>query len=78
MYPYGHGPEQFVWALVTAATPSQNTNFQISAVGIFFVGSGCTIYHGIHTLLHPSQLEHIPLALGVLGIKSTKVKHIIK
>jgi zinc transporter 9 len=36
----GYGRERFVWAL-------------ISAVGIFFLGCGVTIYHGISHLLHP-------------------------
>ena len=39
-YPYGRRRERFVWAL-------------ISAVGIFFLGCGVTVYHGIDSLLHP-------------------------
>lgn len=39
-YPYGRRRERFVWAL-------------ISAVGIFFLGCGVTVYHGVDTLLHP-------------------------
>ena len=38
----GYGREQFVWAL-------------ISAVGIFFLGCGVTLYHGIESLLHPHE-----------------------
>lgn len=41
---YGYGLERFFWAL-------------ISACGVFFVGAGVTIYHGISTLLHPNELE---------------------
>ena len=55
----GYGRERFVWAL-------------ISAVGIFFLGCGVTVYHGIEKLIHP--VEHIaytPLeygsALAILG-----------
>lgn len=43
-FPFGRGQERFVWGL-------------ISACGIFFVGAGATIYHGIHGLLHPSMPE---------------------
>lgn len=50
---YGYLAERYVWAL-------------ISAVGIFFLGCGVTIYHGIHSLMHPHQLEHIWWAVGVL------------
>ena len=39
-YPYGRRRERFVWAL-------------ISAVGIFFLGCGVTVYHGVDALLHP-------------------------
>ena len=38
----GYGRERFVWAL-------------ISAVGIFFIGCGVTVYHGIEKLIHPSE-----------------------
>ena len=53
-YAYGYGAERYVWAL-------------ISAVGIFFLGCGVTVYHGISSLLH----EHEPVrqygwAIGVL------------
>lgn len=37
-YPYGHGRERYIWAL-------------ISACGIFFLGCGVTVYHGIDSLL---------------------------
>lgn len=36
----GYGREQFVWSL-------------ISAVGIFFLGCGVTLYHGVHHLIDP-------------------------
>ena len=54
IYPYGYGSEQYVWAL-------------ISAVGIFFLGCGVTVYHGVHSLLHPpATLSGLPWAIGVL------------
>ncbi len=44
-YSYGYGLERFLWAL-------------ISACGIFFLGAGVTIYHGIE-LLHSGEMPHI-------------------
>ncbi len=41
---YGYGRERFFWAL-------------ISACGIFFVGAGVTVYHGIAVLLHPAPIQ---------------------
>jgi len=42
LYPYGYGKERFIWAL-------------ISACGIFFIGCGITIYHGVTSLIkHPA------------------------
>lgn len=52
-HPYGYGRDAFVWAM-------------ISAVGIFFLGCGFTLYHGIHSLLHPEAPEKIHIAAGVL------------
>ena len=37
---YGYKQERFFWALV-------------SACGIFFLGAGITLYHGVNSLLHP-------------------------
>ena len=45
--------ERFVWAL-------------ISAVGIFFLGCGFTLYHGVHSYLHPSEPTNINIAITVL------------
>lgn len=52
-YAYGYQSERYVWAL-------------ISAVGIFFLGCGVTVYHGVHTLLHPSEMKELGWAIGVL------------
>ncbi|QDU96338.1 cation diffusion facilitator family transporter [Lignipirellula cremea] len=54
-HPYGYAPERYVWAL-------------ISAVGIFFLGCGVTLYHGISQLLRPEHHEVVDLtwAFGVL------------
>ena len=53
IYEYGYQSERYVWAL-------------ISAVGIFFLGCGVTVYHAIESLLHPSELKDLGWALGVL------------
>ena len=52
-HPYGYSQMQYVSSL-------------ISAVGIFFMGSGLTIYHGISGLNHPHELESMGLAVAVL------------
>jgi len=44
-FEYGYGGERYVWAL-------------ISAVGIFFLGCGVTVYHGVNSLLHPPEQLH--------------------
>jgi len=54
-HPYGYSQELFIWAL-------------ISAVGIFFLGCGLTVYHGVQSLLHPEVVESPWLALGVLSL----------
>jgi zinc transporter 9 len=43
---YGYGQERFFWALV-------------SACGVFFIGAGITVYHGIHTLLAEATEVHV-------------------
>jgi len=53
-FEYGYGQERFVWALM-------------SAVGIFFLGCGVTLYHGIHSLLHPAEVTDLGWAVGVLS-----------
>lgn len=52
---YGYGLERFFWAL-------------ISACGVFFVGAGVTIYHGVSTLLHPNELEFAPIIFLILAV----------
>lgn len=54
-YPYGYGKERFIWAL-------------ISACGIFFVGCGVTIYHGVNSLLSGSETHFNSLNLYILLI----------
>lgn len=43
-YPYGYGVERYFFAL-------------LSAIGIFFLGCGVTLYHGIESVLHPRDIR---------------------
>ncbi|MEE2830674.1 MAG: cation diffusion facilitator family transporter [Myxococcota bacterium] len=58
-HPYGYSRERFIWAL-------------ISAVGIFFLGCGFTLYHGVTELLavhggHAAHSEDLsPTILGAV------------
>ena len=53
-YAYGYGAEKSVWALM-------------SAVGIFFLGCGVTVYHGIVSLVeHHQPAADLTWAIGVL------------
>lgn len=54
-FSYGYGKERFFWAL-------------ISACGIFFLGAGITVYHGIELLLTPEQPHLSPIVFGILII----------
>ena len=52
-HPFGRGQEKFFWALV-------------SAVSVFFIGCGINIYHGIHALVAPTDIQ--PFSRLVLGL----------
>merc|ERR1712029_213661 len=52
-HPYGYTNMQYVSSL-------------ISGVGIFCMGAGLSVYHGVDGLLHPSTIESLGLAIGVL------------
>jgi zinc transporter 9 len=52
-FPFGYGAERAVWALV-------------SAVGVFFLGCGVTLYHGVSSLLHPHEITDTWVAVTVL------------
>lgn len=51
--PYGHASERYIFGLM-------------SGVGIFFIGCGVTVYHGITLLLNPQDIVSVPMALSVL------------
>jgi solute carrier family 30 (zinc transporter), member 9 len=52
-HPEGYGRERFFWGLV-------------SALGIFFLGAGVTLWHGIHALMHPEPSHHTWVTWAVL------------
>ena len=52
-FSYGYGSERFLWAL-------------ISACGIFFLGAGVTIYHGIDALRTQHEIYVSPTTIGIL------------
>ncbi|XP_066348599.1 metal tolerance protein C4-like isoform X2 [Miscanthus floridulus] len=54
LHPYGYSKERFVWSL-------------ISAVGIFCLGSGATIVHGVQNLWNSQPPENIHWAALVIG-----------
>jgi len=54
-HPYGYSNAQYVTAL-------------ISGVGIFCLGAGVSVYHGIQGLMSPGSMGSLGVALGVLGI----------
>lgn len=54
-FQYGYGADRYVFAL-------------LSAMGIFVLGCGVTIYHGVHSLLHPPDLEISWIVFAVLGV----------
>ncbi|KAF5739217.1 hypothetical protein HS088_TW12G00419 [Tripterygium wilfordii] len=54
IHPYGYSKERFVWSL-------------ISAVGIFCLGSGATIVHGVQNLwtsMPPENMQYAALVIG--------------
>ncbi|KAJ3028910.1 UNVERIFIED_CONTAM: hypothetical protein HDU68_000607 [Siphonaria sp. JEL0065] len=54
-HPYGFSSERTAWALV-------------SGVGIFFLGGGVSMYHGISGLLNPHVIGDATIGFWVLGL----------
>jgi zinc transporter 9 len=52
---YGYRRELFVWSL-------------ISGVGIFCLGAGVSVVHGLHGLVDPTPVEQIWASLAVIGV----------
>ncbi|CAG0883825.1 unnamed protein product [Darwinula stevensoni] len=53
-HPYGYSPARYVASL-------------ISGVGIFCVGAGVSVYHGINGLIHPQEIHSLFWAYCILG-----------
>jgi zinc transporter 9 len=54
LFAFGHGQERYFWNLV-------------SACGVFFIGSGVTVYHGVQSLFEAHRPENDIWTLVVLG-----------
>jgi zinc transporter 9 len=54
-FQYGFGQERFFWAL-------------ISACGIFFLGAGVTMYHGLTALYSQEHVATHPIVFGILFV----------
>jgi zinc transporter 9 len=54
LFAFGHGQERYFWNLV-------------SACGVFFIGSGVTIYHGVQSLMEQHRPEIDIWTVVVLG-----------
>lgn len=55
IFHYGYGADRYLYSL-------------LSAVGIFVLGCGVTVYHGVHGLISPSSLEPSWLPFAILAI----------
>jgi cation diffusion facilitator family transporter len=56
-HPLGYGREVYVWSL-------------FAAIGLFAVGAGVSVTHGIQELLHPEPASDFVVAYVVLGISA--------
>lgn len=54
-FPFGHGKEIYFWSFIVA-------------ILIFAVGSGISIYEGIHHLIHPAEMKDPTINYWVLGL----------
>ena len=62
-YPFGKGRARYIWNL-------------ISAMGIFFVGFGFTVYHGFSTLIENSSGE--PIQTNVIAIVILVISFVVE
>lgn len=56
-HPLGHGREAYVWSL-------------FAAIGLFAVGAGVSITHGVQELIHPEPATSYGVAYLVLGLSA--------
>ncbi len=55
LHPFGHGKEVYFWSFVVA-------------ILIFAVGSGVSVYEGVHNFLHPENIKNPLVNYIVIGI----------
>ncbi len=55
LHPFGRGKEVYFWSFVVA-------------ILIFAVGSGVSVYEGVHNILHPAHIKNPLINYIVLGI----------
>ncbi len=55
LFHYGYGADRYLYSL-------------LSAVGIFVLGCGVTVYHGVNSLIHPHELEASWVPFVILAI----------
>src|SRR6478735_5488389 len=56
-HPLGYGREVYVWSL-------------FAAIGLFAVGAGVSITHGVQELVHPEPASDFGIAYAVLGVSA--------
>lgn len=56
-HPLGYGREVYVWSL-------------FAAIGLFAVGAGVSITHGVQELIHPEPASNFGIAYVVLGVSA--------
>jgi len=54
-HPFGYGPEIYFWSFVVA-------------ILIFALGSGISLYEGVHKVQHPTEITNVSVNYIVLGI----------
>ena len=54
-HPFGYGREVYVWSM-------------FAAIGLFAVGAGVSVTHGVHSLVHPDPASDLHVAYAVLGV----------
>lgn len=72
-YNYGYRRERFVWSLISAVGVffMVRVYFHLrtgNCTDVFYSqGSGVSVMHGVHNIMHPTDLQHIYVGIGVLG-----------
>jgi len=65
MHRYGFSRARYVYSL-------------ISGVGIFFLGAGVTVYHGVMGLIHPPVLHFLPAVSVYVGMHASIMPRIVQ